>query len=96
MQSSSPKPENNNELIDESSPLSKRLRIELKDINKAKKRSKETCDIGSKVVVSTSNKHSTQNNTGRAEQKEMPSGKKSRNCLQNYSYGQYLLWLIFL
>ena len=91
MQSTSPKPENNNELIDESSPLSKRLRIELKDINKAKKRSKETCDIGSKVVVSTSNKHSTQNNTGRAEQKEMPSGKKSRNCLQNYSYGQYLL-----
>ena len=91
MQSTSPKPENNNELIDESSPLSKRLRIELKDINKTKKRSKETCDIGSKVVVNTSSKHSTQNNTGRAEQKEMPSGKKSRNCLQNYSYGQYLL-----
>ena len=85
MQSTSPKPENNNELIDESSPLSKRLRIELKDINKTKKRSKETCDIGSKVVVNTSSKHSTQSTTGRAEQKEMPSGKKLRSGLHNYS-----------
>ena len=71
------KPEQINHTLDELSPLSKRLKIELRDINRSKKRNKETCDKRSDEVVNASNKHPS-SSIKENRQKEMQPGKISR------------------
>ena len=68
-----PKAAKHSLVLDELSPLSKRLKIELKDINKreCKKRNKASCDTKSEVAVSLTNKHSTPSALGQSRQKQM-------------------------
>ena len=72
------KPEQINHTLDELSPLSKRLKIELRDINRSKKRNKETCDKRSDEVVNASNNHPSSSIKEENRQKEMQPGKISR------------------
>ena len=78
MPQTSHKPEQINHTLDELSPLSKRLKIELRDINRSKKRNKETCDKRSDEVVNASNKHPSSSIKEENRQKEMQPGKISR------------------
>ena len=68
-----PKAAKHSLVVDELSPLSKRLKIELKDINKreSKKRNKASCDTKSENAVSLTNKHSTPSALGQSRQKQM-------------------------
>ena len=75
------KPEQINHALDELSPLSKRLKIELRDINRSKKRNKETCDKRSDEVVNASNNHPSSSIKEENRQKEMQPGKIPRFLL---------------
>ena len=58
-------------IVDELSPLSKRLKVELRDIRDTKKRNKASCDTKSEDVVSLPNKHSTTSALGQKGQKKV-------------------------